>query len=126
METLLTIDPTTDTSKINRKRKVNIVLLDVDFDKAMRLQESHLRNYRRALALEKRGDLISAAKLYWKNIYKHGTDAPANFNRLLTVLHKLELYEDELNVALVFQSFVSKAYEERLNKRIERLRKKIQ
>ena len=124
-ETLLGINPAIAIKLITRKREINNAMLDSNFEQALKIQDMNFKNYQKAYELEKRGDLIKAAKLYWKNIYKNGSDAPANFNRLLIVLDKLKHYEDELRVAEVFIVFVSEEYIDKLKKRIERLKKKI-
>lgn len=80
--------------------------------------------YAKAEKKEKRGDLRGAAKLYWKNIFVNGTDAPANFRRLLIVLEKLNELEDELKVARVYLHFVGDRDQLWLERRIKRLQKK--
>jgi len=80
--------------------------------------------YAEAEKKEKQGDLRSAAKLYWKNIFVNGTDAPANFRRLLIVLGKLGEFEDELKVARVYLHFVGDRDRLWLDRRIKKLQKK--
>lgn len=64
--------------------------------------------YVEAEEIEKAGKLEKAAELYWRNIYINGTDAPANFKRLLIVLSKLGQLSDELKVAEIYLKFVRK------------------
>jgi len=81
--------------------------------------------YAKAEKKEKQGNLRAAAKLYWKNIFVNGTDAPANFRRLLIVLDKLNELEDELKVARVYLHFVGDRDQLWLGRRIKRLQKKL-
>lgn len=80
--------------------------------------------YEEAEKKEKQGDLRGSAKVYWKNIFVNGTDAPANFRRLLIVLDKLGKFEDELKVARVYLHFVGGRDRLWLDRRIKRLQKK--
>jgi hypothetical protein len=81
--------------------------------------------YQKAEKLEKEGNLEEAAKIYWSNIYENGTDAPANFKRLLIVLSKLGRKKEELAVAKIYSSFVKEKELEKLKKRIINIEKKL-
>lgn len=81
--------------------------------------------YQKAEKLEKEGNLEEAAKTYWSNIYENGTDAPANFKRLLIVLSKLGRKKEELSVAKIYSSFVKEKELDKLKKRISNIKKKI-
>jgi hypothetical protein len=74
---------------------------------------------------EKEGKLEEAAKIYWSNIYENGTDAPANFKRLLIVLSKLGRKKEELTVAKLYTSFVKDKELDKLKKRILNIEKKL-
>ena len=81
--------------------------------------------YAEAEKKEKAGKLEEAAELYWRNIYNNGTDAPANFKRLLIVLGKLGRLSDELKVAEVYLKFVGKSDYLKIEKRIEGIKGKM-
>ena len=81
--------------------------------------------YQKAEKLEKEGKLEEAAKIYWSNIYENGTDAPANFKRLLIVLSKLGRKKEELTVAKLYTSFVKDKELDKLKKRILNIEKKL-
>lgn len=108
-------------SKIKEKRKQN--------QKAQKLTSEdvtgYFQVYSSAEKLEKAGKLEDAAKTYWRNIFENGTDAPANFKRLLIVLSKLGRKKEELSVALIYLAFVKEKEREKIKKRIENIRKKL-
>jgi len=81
--------------------------------------------YAKANKLEKEEKLEEAAKIYWKNIYENGTDAPANFKRLLIVLSKIGRKKDELSVAKIYSAFVKEKDREKLERRITNIKKKL-
>lgn len=114
--------------KLNCK-KVRELIDQGKFNQASNLSNKDLLGYfhiyQMAKNIEEEGNLERAANLYWENIYKNGTDAPANFNRLLIVLNKLKLYEEELKIANIFLAFINEGQIEKLNRRIEKLRKRI-
>lgn len=76
----------------------------------------YLDVYEEAYKKEKAGKLEEASELYWKNIYTNGTDAPANFKRLLVVLRKLGQLSDELKVAEIYLNFISEHYHPEVKK----------
>lgn len=86
---------------------------------------SYFTVYQKAEKLEKEGNLEEAGKVYWSNIYENGTDAPANFKRLLIVLSKLGRKKEELSVAKIYTYFIKKKELEKLKKRIINIEKKI-
>lgn len=81
--------------------------------------------YQYAQEEEKKENLVKAAEIYWYNIFINGTDAPASFERLLILLRKLKEFEKELVVARVYRNFVHENKHEKINKRIETIKKKI-
>jgi accessory colonization factor AcfC len=81
--------------------------------------------YAKANKLEEEGKLEDAAKIYWKNIYENGTDAPANFKRLLIVLSKIGRKKEELSVAKIYSAFVKEKDREKLERRITKIKKKL-
>ena len=81
--------------------------------------------YAEAEKKEKAGKLEEAAELYWRNIYTNGTDAPANFKRLLVVLGKLGRLSDELKVAEIYLKFINKSDYPKIEKRIEGIKRKM-
>lgn len=100
---------------IKKKRKRNKEIFNENYNQAMKLIDKgkakkaqkltspdvldYVEVYNKAKSFEDEGNFEKAADLYWHNIIDNGTDAPANFNRLLIVLRKLERYEDELKIA---------------------------
>lgn len=129
-------------STINKKRENNQSKFDENYEKAKTLikkgqtkkaQEltsqdviGYFPIYRKAEKLEKEGKLEEAAKIYWSNLYDNGTDAPANFKRLLIVLSKLGRKQEELSVAKIYSSFVKEKDREKLKSRIINIEKKLQ
>ena len=126
---------------IKIKRMNNIERFDQNYKKAANLIESgkyidankltqedvlgYYSVYADAEEKEKAGKLDDAAELYWKNIYVNGTDAPANFNRLLIVLKKLGRLSDELKVAEIYLNFVKDTEYPKIEKRIKSLKATI-
>jgi hypothetical protein len=108
--------------------------VDKLFDKDMLLEAQELISkdvtsyyhvYAEAKAQEKAGNLTKAARIYWKNIYVNGTDAPANYKKLLIVLRKLNRLKDELKVAQIYEHFLDDAIDvQKIQKRIESIKKK--
>lgn len=102
----------------------------IDYDYLNKIDENISKlNYgnvlQAALELEKSGNLIDAARLYWENIYVNGTDTPANFNRLLVVLKKLKLYCDALKAAEIYIHFVDEPYKSKIQEMIHSIEKKL-
>lgn len=99
------------------------------FEEAQKLTQEDVLGYYPVYAeaeeKEKAGKLEEAAELYWRNIYTNGTDAPANFKRLLIVLGKLDRLSDELKVAEIYLEFVNKNDYSKIEKRIEGIRGKM-
>lgn len=85
----------------------------------------YLEFYQYAQQEEKNENIKKAAEIYWYNIFNNGTDAPASFDRLLILLRKLKEYEKELIVARVYRNFVNENKYEKIDKRIETIKKKI-
>lgn len=128
-------------SKIKEKRKQNQKKFNENYKKAESLINKgqyqkaqkltsedvtgYFQVYSSAEKLEKAGKLEDAAKTYWRNIFENGTDAPANFKRLLIVLSKLGRKKEELSVALIYLAFVKEKEREKIKKRIENIRKKL-
>jgi len=128
-------------SAIKKKREDNIKKFEEIYSKAEKLirqgkiqkaQEltsqdvlSYFHVYKKAEKLEKEGSLEEAAEIYWSNIYENGTDAPANFKRLLIILSKLDRKKEELSVAKIYSDFVKEKDREKLERRIENIRSKI-
>lgn len=81
--------------------------------------------YAEAEKKERAGKLEEASELYWKNIYTNGTDALANFNRLLIVLKKLDRLSDELKVAEIYLNYVNESDYPKIGKRIEDIKRKL-
>lgn len=110
---------------IKNKREENKKIFDENYEKANKLIDlgkykeaekltskdvlGYYHIYAKAENEEKLGNLEEAAKLYWKNIYLNGSDAPANFKRLLIIFKKLDQLEDELKLAKIYLNFVSKS-----------------
>ena len=61
--------------------------------------------YAEAEKKEKAGKLEEAAELYWTNISTNGTDAPANFTRLMVILKKLGRLSEALKVSEIFDKY---------------------
>ena len=61
--------------------------------------------YAEAEKKEKAGKLEEAAELYWTNIATNGTDAPANFTRLMTILKKLGRLSEALKVSEIYDKY---------------------
>jgi len=61
--------------------------------------------YAEAEKKEKAGKLEEAAELYWTNIAINGTDAPANFTRLMTILKKLGRLSEALKVSEIYEKY---------------------
>ncbi len=99
------------------------------FDEAQKLTQADVLGYYPVYAeaekKEKEGKLEEAAELYWRNIYVNGTDAPANFRKLLTISRKLGRLSDELKVAEIYLKFVNKNDYAKIEKRIESIKKKM-
>lgn len=126
---------------IKNKRTENKRKFDENYKKAEKLIESgkfeeaqkltqedvlgYYPVYAEAEKKEKAGNLEEANELYWRNIYTNGTDAPANFNRLLSVLSKLGRLSDELKVAEIYLQFVNQNDYPKIEKRIEGIKRKL-
>ena len=74
---------------------------------------------------EKKQNFQRAAEIYWYNLYHNGTDAPANFRRLLILLRKMKEYRKELRVAELYKRFVNPSMFEEINKRIATIKTKM-
>jgi hypothetical protein len=61
--------------------------------------------YAEAEKKEKAGKLEEAAELYWTNISTNGTDAPANFTRLMIILKKLGRLSEALKVSEIYDKY---------------------
>ena len=61
--------------------------------------------YTEAEKKEKAGKLEEAAELYWTNISTNGTDAPANFTRLMVILKKLGRLSEALKVSEIYDKY---------------------
>ena len=61
--------------------------------------------YAEAEKKEKAGKLEEAAELYWTNISTNGTDAPANFTRLMVILKKLGRLSEALKVSEIYDKY---------------------
>lgn len=86
---------------------------------------SYFEYYQYAQKEEKKENFERAAEIYWYNIFNNGTDAPASFDRLLILLRKLKEFEKELVVARVYRNFVHENKIDKIDKRIETIKKKI-
>jgi len=108
---------------IKNKRIANRRKFDENYKKAEKLIESgkfekaqkvthedvlgYYPVYVEAEKKEKAGKLEEAAELYWANISTNGTDAPANFYRLMGILKKLGRLSEELKVSEIYDKFFS-------------------
>jgi len=61
--------------------------------------------YAEAEKMEKACKLEEAADLYWSNISTNGTDAPANFMRLMVILKKLGRLSEALKVSEIYDKY---------------------
>ena len=61
--------------------------------------------YAEAEKKEKAGKLEEAVKLYWTNISTNGTDAPANFTRLMVILKKLGRLSEASKVSEIYDKY---------------------
>ena len=61
--------------------------------------------YAEAEKKEKAGKLEEAVKLYWTNISTNGTDAPANFKRLMVILKKLGRLSEASKVSELYDKY---------------------
>jgi len=61
--------------------------------------------YAEAEKKEKADKLEEAAELYWTNISTNGTDAPANFTRLMVILKKLGRLSEALKVSEIYDKY---------------------
>jgi len=79
------------------------------FDEAQKLTQKdvvvYYHVYAEAEKKEKAGKLEEAAELYWINISTNGTDAPANFTRLMVILKKLGRLSEALKVSEIYDKY---------------------
>ena len=79
------------------------------FEKAQKLTQKdvvvYYHVYAEAEKKEKAGKLEEAAELYWINISHNGTDAPANFTRLMIILKKLGRLSEALKVSEIYDKY---------------------
>jgi len=61
--------------------------------------------YAEAEKKEKAGKLEEAVELYWTNISTNGTDAPANFTRLMIILKKLGRLSERSKISEIYDKF---------------------
>jgi len=61
--------------------------------------------YAEAEKKEKAGKLEEAAELYWTNISTNGTDAPANFTRLMVILKKLGRLSEASKISEIYDKY---------------------
>ena len=79
------------------------------FEEAQKLTQedvivySHV--YAEAEKKEKAGKLEEAVKLYWTNISTNGTDAPANFTRLMVILKKLGRLSEASKISEIYDKY---------------------
>lgn len=110
-------------------KKAEKLIESSKFDEAQKLTQEDILGYYPVYAeaekMEKADELEKAAELYWRNIYINGTDAPANFKRLLIVLSKVGRLSDELKVTEIYLKFVNKNDYAKIEKRIEGIKKKM-
>lgn len=138
---LLENDTSVLTESIKEKRKKNNEKYDNNIKRALeligegkslqaqRLSEKDVQGFYEYYVMaeneEKSGNLKEAANIYWYNIFHNGTDAPANFTRLMILLRKMDEFELELKVANLFKNFVHHSDIDKLEKRIATIQKKI-
>lgn len=126
--------------KIRIKRQKNMQLFENNYNTRLKLIDSgkseeayqidsfdpgYFEFYQDAQEEEEKGNLKRAAEIYWYNIFNNGTDAPANFSRLLILLRKLKEFEKELVVARVYRNFSDGKKLETIDKRIETIKQKM-
>ena len=79
------------------------------FEEAQKLTQKdvvvYYHVYAEAEKKEKAGKLEEAAELYWTNISTNGTDAPANFTRLMIILKKLGRLSEALKVSEIYDKY---------------------
>jgi len=79
------------------------------FEEAQKLTQEdvivYYHVYAEAEKKEKAGKLEEAAELYWTNISINGTDAPANFTRLMVILKKLGRLSEALKVSEIYDKY---------------------
>ncbi|GAG57772.1 unnamed protein product [marine sediment metagenome] len=79
------------------------------FEEAQKLTQedviAYYHVYAEAEKKEKAGKLEEAAELYWTNISTNGTDAPANFTRLMVILKKLGRLSEALKVSEIYAKY---------------------
>ncbi len=79
------------------------------FEEAQKLTQedviAYYHVYAEAEKKEKAGKLEEAAELYWTNISTNGTDAPANFTRLMVILKKLGRLSEALKVSEIYDKY---------------------
>jgi len=140
LNSLADIDIRKAKESIKKQRKKNLKKFDANYEKAKKLIQKgrsdeaqeltskdvlgYHKTFAKAQSLEKEENLKEAAIIYWFNIYENGTDAPANFNRLLIILRKLKLYKAELSIALIFSDFVKNKNKGKLDRRINTIKNK--
>ena len=106
---------------IKKKRIANKRKFDENYKKAFKLIDSgkseeaqkltqedvlgYYPVYAEAEKKEKAGKLEEAAELYWTNISTNGTDAPANFTRLMVILKKLGRLSEALKVSEIYDKY---------------------
>ena len=87
--------------------------------------EYFLEVYQKGLEAEENKEFKKAANIYWHNIYINGTIAPASYNRLLILLRKMDMIEEEFIVAQIYLNFVFDNKKGEILKRIETIKNKL-
>jgi len=102
--------------RISNRRKFHENLIKAEklvesgkFEEAQKLTREdvivYYHVYAEAEKKEKAGKLEEAAELYWTNISTNGTDAPANFTRLMVILKKLGRLSEALKVSEIYDKY---------------------
>ena len=90
-------------------RKAEKLIESGKFEEAQKLTREdvvvYYHVYAEAEKKEKAGKLEEAAELYWTNISTNGTDAPANFTRLMVILKKLGRLSEALKVSEIYDKY---------------------
>ena len=90
-------------------RKAEKLVESGKFEEAQKLTQEDVVDYYHVYAeaekKEKAGKLEEAAELYWTNISTNGTDAPANFTRLMIILKKLGRLSEALKVSEIYDKY---------------------
>jgi len=80
-----------------------------EFEEAQKLTQEdvivYYHVYAEAEKKEKAGKLEEAAELYWTNISTNGTDAPANFTRLMVILKKLGRLSEASKISEIYDKY---------------------